>query len=462
MENEANRARSRLGFHYFPDTDHYAVSDLQRWLPELVAMNVSWLVLKAPKERAIPESFISTLVKNRIEPVLQFDLSLMEPPNPGELSSLLAAYANWGVHAVSFFDRPNSHAAWKPSQWALLDLVEQFLDRFIPYAGLALKSRMVPIFPTLEPGGNYWDTAFLRTAMESLTRRKQEMILQTMILSAYAWTGGHCLNWGAGGPDRWPLAKPYQNDGDSEDQRGFRIFDWYNAITKAVTGKIYPMILFQSGFSSEPVADGASSDKPSDEQINEAVIELINNRECHDPDHPDQLLKPLPSNVIASCFWLLADDQAEEPNQHAWFGADGTTSALVDLLKKNSSTEARVESPAQPDMTPVESVQDTVFASDDIGEAKTVPHPIEHYLLLPTYEWGIAEWHLDVIRPFIKKHRPTVGFSIEEAALAQRVTVIGSPKIISEDELDVLRNAGAMVERINGDGISIATKLAER
>jgi hypothetical protein len=89
-------------------------------------------------------------------------------------------------------------------------------------------------------------------------------------------------------------------------------------------------------------------------------------------------------------------------------------------------------------------------------------HPISHYLLLPTYEWGVSEWHLDVAKPFIKKYAPTVGFSIQEASLAARITVVGGPQTFSEEALDSLREKGCSVERISGDGTSIASILAER
>jgi 16S rRNA U1498 N3-methylase RsmE len=88
-------------------------------------------------------------------------------------------------------------------------------------------------------------------------------------------------------------------------------------------------------------------------------------------------------------------------------------------------------------------------------------HPIAHYLLLPSYEWGIADWHLEVVRPFIKKHRPTLGFSLAEAAQAARVTVIGGEGCFAPVEIDRLRQAGCQVRQITGDGTIIATQLAD-
>ena len=89
-------------------------------------------------------------------------------------------------------------------------------------------------------------------------------------------------------------------------------------------------------------------------------------------------------------------------------------------------------------------------------------HPIKHYMLLPLYEWGVAEWHLEVIKPFVQKHQCTVGFSLEEARYAKRVTVVGSTLTFSDNDLDDLRLQGCQVERIDGNGTSIASMLAER
>ena len=57
---------NRIGFHYFPDANHFRESDLYTWLPELKTLEASWLVLNAPADRAIPEFFINGLKENGI------------------------------------------------------------------------------------------------------------------------------------------------------------------------------------------------------------------------------------------------------------------------------------------------------------------------------------------------------------------------------------------------------------
>ncbi len=87
---------------------------------------------------------------------------------------------------------------------------------------------------------------------------------------------------------------------------------------------------------------------------------------------------------------------------------------------------------------------------------------METYLLLPSFDWGVSDWHLDVIKPFVKRHKPTIGFSLNEASSAKRVIVIGDEQDFPEDYLLQLRQAGCLVDRINENGTSIATILAER
>ena len=50
----------------------------------------------------------------------------------------------------------------------------------------------------------------------------------------------------------------------------------------------------------------------------------------------------------------------------------------------------------------------------------------------PILPAGISDFHLEIIRPIIKKYQPTIGFSLEEARQAQRVSVIGGPAAFSE------------------------------
>jgi hypothetical protein len=81
--------------------------------------------------------------------------------------------------------------------------------------------------------------------------------------------------------------------------------------------------------------------------------------------------------------------------------------------------------------------------------------------LLPSYAWGISGWHFELIRPFVQKYLPTIGFSILEASQASKVTILGNLTGFPANTLDTLLNSGCIVEQIEGDGTELATKLAE-
>ena len=147
---------------------------------------------------------------------------------------------------------------------------------------------------------------------------------------------------------------------------------------------------------------------------------------------------------------MAADPGTEEYSQ-AWYKTDGKVSPIVRILGTNEEELTRdyQKSPTDHSRLNEQAVDET-------------PHPVTHYLLLPAFEWGVAEWYLEVARPFIVKHKPAVGFSIEEASLAKKVTIIGGEKFFNPDAVAHLRSIGCEVEQITGDGTSIATLLAER
>ena len=151
---------SRLGFHYFPDDSHYTGRDLEQWLPVLLKLAARWLVLSASPKRSIPEPFVRGIVEAGIRPVVWIK-SGMSDTSPRELAPLLTSYSAWGVQEVVVFDRPNQRTSWTTTDWSRPDLVERFVDRMLPILQLEKSVGLNPVFPPLEPGGDYWDTAFL-------------------------------------------------------------------------------------------------------------------------------------------------------------------------------------------------------------------------------------------------------------------------------------------------------------
>lgn len=406
----------KLGFHYFPDTKHYRQRDLEIWRPRLKKMGASWLTLIAPETRAIPEPFLRGLIISDITPILHFPIRPDQIPNQENFKLLFRTYARWGINHVILFEAPNKRANWGNISWAKTDLVERFLDLYLPIAEEALKAELQPIFPPLEQGGDYWDLTFLRTFLESLQRRGHNQLLDKLILSVNANPNGNPLTWGMGGPERWPGARPYFTPPGTEDHQGFRNVDWYTAISQAVLGKNIPIFMLMLG--------GKGPQKKKSKQIKK-IIRVLDNKVVENHE-------PLPQEVVAGMFWLLAAEEESKPISQAWYATNGTPHSFVEEI-------ATITAPPQ-------------------KKGKPTFH-IEHYLLLPTYDGKVNDWHLEIVRGFVKKNQPTVGFSLAEAIHAKRVTVIGGTGSFSSTDVDNLRAHGCVVRQINGDGTEIASQL---
>jgi hypothetical protein len=426
----------RIGFHYFPDTLHYREKDLHTWLPELRAMGASWVTLLAHPERAIPEPFLTGLIAAGIQPVLQFQLPLPAPTQLPSLELLVDTYARWGVRYAVLFDRPNIRKAWSASAWTQSEIVEQFLDIYTPLAERVLQSGMLPVFPPLQPGGDYWDTTFLQAALRSLQRRGKTTILDHFTLAALAWTNGRPLGWGAGGPERWPLTVPYVSPAGSQDQLGFRAFDWYLPMITAELGAPRPILIVRAGQSPEAHTNRADRQTFADTALDIARLLAA----------PDGSNDQIPEDVLACNFWLLSAAPESPYLSQAWVQPDGGRLPAATALRHWVEQQA-----AQPEATPP--VPPPVDVVAPAGEAKALPQRlIPHYLLVPLYAWGIAEWDMETIRPIIEKYHPTVGFSVEEACLAERVTIAGGKKAFSEADLQRLRQAGCSLEIVQAGG----------
>jgi len=450
MSDQMPQKQNRLGFHYFSDTQHYRESDLRAWLPELQSLGAAWLVLTAPADRAIPEVFVRGLLTGGIQPILHFNFPVPSVQKNKDLPTLLSTYAKWGVKYVILSDRPNTDQTWSSATWAQEDLVERFLDIYLPLAESATQLGMVPVFPPLEPGGSYWDTTFLQSIMQSIVRRQKTKLLDTLVIAAYAWTHGKPLSYGSGGPERWAGARPYFTPEDEEDQRGFHIYEWYQTIIESVLGRSLPIMLLGVGMPGNDLSDIAFKINPSEHaSINMAITQALNGEDVADPSANGKTISALPEYILCVNFARLAATEDTPASKYAWFQPGSKNLPVVGALRQWQSSKSINYSPV-PATKSVSSapVDNTRF--------------IGHYILLPSYEWGVSDWHLDVVKPFVKKYQTTVGFSIDEAKHAARVTVIGNTQSIPEDTVDQLRLAGCLVERISGDGTSIASQLSER
>jgi hypothetical protein len=397
----------RIGYHYYPDAEHYTARDLETWLPLLDGLGAHWLTLRATPQRAVPEAFVRGLKQAGIEPVIHIPCAIGEH-SPEELSAILPSYARWGVRYVVVFDRPNMQRSWQASAWAKSGLVERFLDIALPVLQLERQVGLQPVFPPLEPGGDYWDTAFLEAALGAIARRGKTPLLEDLALSMYAWTGDHGLDWGAGGPKAWPEARPYHSPEGTQDQRGFRIFDWYSAIAQKVLERSVPMLVVAGGATVETNGTNLGPSKVID--LNLSIVRALDSG-------------AVPSELLNFSFYLLAAAESTPEADMAWFPASGKprpiAGAMLDFLRHAAKTP-------------------------DAPQSKS----LDHYLLMAVPQGASDIFQWASIGEYAIAERAAVGFSPGEARLARKVTLIGDEQAIPKSVEDTLRRAGCTVERM--------------
>jgi hypothetical protein len=400
-------ANQRIGYHYYPDAEHFTARDLETWLPVLDGLGAQWLTLRATPERAVPEAFIRGLKQAGIEPIVHIPCAIGNH-RPDELSAILPSYARWGVRYVVVFDRPNMQRSWQASAWAKSGLVERFLDIALPVLQLERQVGLQPVFPPLEPGGDYWDTAFLEAALGAIARRGKSPLLEDMALSMYAWTGDHGLDWGAGGPQAWPEARPYQSSDGIQDQRGFRIFDWYSAIAEKVLERPVPMLVVAGGATVE-----ASESKLGPSKAVDLTLSIVRALDSGD----------VPSDLLNFSFYLLAATDSAPEVEMAWFPPDGKPRPIVGAMRELLRRAAK---------TP------------DARQAKSM----DHYVLMAAPQGASDIFQWASIGEYAIAERAAVGFSPAEARLARKVTLVGDEQAIPKTIEDTLRRAGCTVERV--------------
>ncbi|MCB2203022.1 hypothetical protein KQH56_03360 [bacterium] len=412
------KVKQNIGFSYFTSQEYLVRKRVETWFPILKQLGATQIVLESSFDRAIPEDVFQTAKLNDLEPIVHFKGELPLARQFNGLAVILDAYAKWGIQYVILGEKPNTKSAWPTAGWHYDHLIDHFLDRFIPIANYAEQIGLTPILPPLQPGGDYWDTAFLEMAMQGLKHRKMDSLIEKVGLASFGYSFNKSLNWGSGGPEMWASAKPYFTPDGQEDQCGFQNYQWAQAVFNRVIGR-KPMVLILDAGHPGPAAIRPTQDKAIE------TLQLIHSA-CQGEDEPEA---PSLSGSILGCVFSLE-------TLMALFEGELSLSILQSLFKPESAFKVQEE---------------TKSATDDKS--------IEHYLLLPAHESGVSDVVLNKVRPIIKQLQPTIGFSLNEAILAKRVSVFPDPLLFPEEKLNALRLAGCQVDVLPQSGIEIATQL---
>ena len=421
---------NRFGLHYFSDSLHYGEKDLKLWLPRLQQLNAGWLVLNAPANRAIPEEFISGIAQAGIKPIIDFDFPLSDTVPWNDLEVLLRAYGRWGVSHALLNHQPNNQAAWSVEDWRRSDLLQTYTRQFQQFAQLALDCGIKPIYAPLTQGGDYWDLSFLEASLKQLAAESSSFLINNLTFSAYAWDQGKSLEWGAGGSKVWKGVKAYKVPKGSQDQRGFRAYEWYQDVIQATLGKKLPMLLFQAGTANDPQSGAPQTDLSRQE----LVYRLLSGENVYDPENAQRLISAVSSEVKACSFYLLsAADTAAKA--YAWFTPDGIAQAaaqtILALRQKSAKAEEKSPSPARDNSS-------YVF---DHGR----------YILIAQSLKPRMQEILQKMHAYVSRYKPMIGFSCEEAKKSAYILVIAYQEDFPQKEIEQLQNSGSLVRVIHPD-----------
>lgn len=411
---------TEIGLQYFTSQEYLINQQLNSWLPSLQRIGASAVVFSAGFDFAVPEDVIQCAINNQLKPVVHFTTILPTAQHFGEVSYLFDLYAKWGVESVILGDKPNIRDSWGMGEWRHENLINQFLNRFVSLAQHSIEVGLIPVFPPLQPGGEFWDTAFLELALEGLKQRQVWRVLDDLVLSSYGYTFNKPLTWGRGGPERWSISKPYSTPEGQEDQLGFHNFEWMEAISQKVTRENLPVMILDAG----------SPGKGNLDNYLESVQKILNacqNRQSNEVIGDDLITM---NESVSLCAFSL------------------------DTLDKCHGGKLDI------------STLEKIFGQRSVQEKMDMPQAsnakfIHHYLLLPKHESGVSDVVLNKVRPFIKKYQPTIGFSLEEASLAEKVSIFPDPLLFTTTEVNRLRSAGCVVQVLPESGIDIATSLQE-
>ena len=156
--------------------------------------------------------------------------------------------------------------------------------------------------------------------------------------------------------------------------------------------------------------------------------------------------EPVPENVLAGCFWLLSAAPETQFHNDAWYKGDGITLPAVQTIQawiaeRNEEQPTYKSLPAEPE--------------EVITKRKS--SLIKHYLLLPSKGDITGNYCLKDIQSYFTQHKPTIGFSIDEAVLAEKITILDDTFAYPNEVIERLQGTDCTILPMPETGTSIAT-----
>jgi hypothetical protein len=426
LAQEKTFISNKLGFHYFLDVEQFNTADSNLWIQKLQEINAKWLVIQNPQDRAIPEEFIRSFSGAGINLIINFNEDVSSDIDLSSLTTLLNVYGKWGVKYAYLFEKPNLQSTWGISKWNNQDIVKTHLNKFISFAQLCVKNHIKPIFSPLFPGGDYWDLAFLEESLEGLASLAASLINNNLILSAFGWDWGHSIEWGSGGKTKWPESKPFHQKQNTQNQQGFRTYEWYLELSEKVLGKRLPIIILEAGIPNDCFTGNSVNPVHTDDLF--AITHLLAGENVFNPKKTEMLLSPIPSEVIGCNFFILSAQMETKYFPYRWFTPKGVPLAPARTLglTDNTPTMQIEEQPAQMN-NPIEEFH----------------FKYRRYILFSDSQKQDMPSLLKKLDPYIRNFKPHMGFSKVEATEAAYILIITDKKkeFLSNDAKSLSKNS---------------------
>ena len=442
----ANRKSKKLGFHYYKDAGHFDDPSLDYWLPKLQAAGTSWLVVYAPDRGEIPENFIQRLRDVRIEPIVILNYSISEPPSMQLFQQRMAYFHSIGIHMVQFFNRPNMRSSWNAEDWIKPGIVSRFVRRFADYATVCVREKVIPLFPLLEPGGDYWDLAFLQSSIKQIRKEFSESLLSNLVFTASAGLNRHPITWNESGPSAYPPAIPYQEG--QVDHRGFYLFRWYEEILKKEIGKNVPLLLMNAGLW-DP---GAGIFDVVTRESKQQYLNILNLLQ----DVSMRSENAIPSYILSCCIYKLPTTEslsASVPSGNNvaenLFGIDAKNNDLKRLPFPRRVTEYVQKNLIGKFTGFVKKVGTNIATINNYAGQLLQGGRLKEYFLLPEVNSLFTEEQLNTIRQYIKIHKCSSGNDLNEALASKNVIMIDDQALYPAYMLRQLQDRGCAVHTVS-------------
>ncbi len=268
------RGDNGRGLHWFP-TRAQSQAVVDRFVPELVAMHLHWLVILQGLDDgnlAANDYLVDRLNAAGITPVMRIDakVGLIDSDR---LASVVMHYRTKGVRYLQLFNEPNAEEEWSAPP---PHMPEQFVRYWISAADVIARNGGLPGLAPLSPSRNHADEPFLAQSLRTLLASGRYDLINMM------WLGIH--TYGA------------------LDEAGFLRYRRYDAIVLKTIGQHLPMI----------ATEGGTGDASVSPETIVAAYEFMQRRELW---------------FLAYCPWLIGNavGGSRDPRWEsaAWFQANG-------------------------------------------------------------------------------------------------------------------------------------------